>query len=180
MKQLLLLSILLIYSSITSPLFAQDEAFVEDYLERLENSRKYLILVAEKMPEDNYDFKASPESLSFAQNLLHIGYAMDWHSESLLGDRAPREWSTDTVFKVADKSKEEMIALINSTFDKAILLIKNFNVNELNDELDYFGLKRSKRQIFMLLSDHITHHRGQMLVYMRLNGIVPPRYVLFQ
>jgi uncharacterized damage-inducible protein DinB len=31
-----------------------------------------------------------------------------------------------------------------------------------------------------MIADHITHHRGQMLVYMRLNGLKPPRYVLFQ
>jgi uncharacterized damage-inducible protein DinB len=149
-------------------------------LERLENSRKYLILVAETMPEDKYDYKASPESLTFAQNLLHIGYAMDWHSQSLLGERKARTWKTDTEFKVANKSKKEMIALINKTFDEAIKLITEFDVNKLGDRLDYFGLDRTKRQILLLLSDHITHHRGQMLVYMRLNKLVPPRYVLFQ
>lgn len=163
-----------------SPLFAQQDAFIEDYLERLENSRKYLILVAETMPEDKYNFKATPESLTFAQNLLHIGFALDWHSESLLGGREARVWSTDPTFKAANKSKEEMIALIDKTFDAAIALLIQFDVTQFDDELDYFGLNRTKRQIFLLLADHITHHRGQMLVYMRLNGLVPPRYVLFQ
>nr|WP_262481137.1 DinB family protein [Algibacter pectinivorans] len=46
--------------------------------------------------------------------------------------------------------------------------------------MDYFGADRTKRQILLLLADHITHHRGQMLVYMRLKGIKPPRYVLYQ
>ncbi|MFT4698096.1 MAG: putative damage-inducible protein DinB [Flavobacteriaceae bacterium] len=73
-----------------------------------------------------------------------------------------------------------MIAAIDKTFDETIQLIKEFDTTQLNDELDYFGLNRTKRQIFLLLADHITHHRGQMLVYMRLNGLVPPRYVLFQ
>lgn len=160
--------------------FAQDNKFISDYLERLENSKKYLLLVAETMPEDKYTFKASPESLSFAQNLLHIGYAMDWHSQSLLGGREARVWQTDTIFKVKGKSKDEMIRLITKTFDDAIKLISNLDTTKLNHELDYFGLKRTKRQILLLLADHITHHRGQMLVYMRLNGYTPPRYVLFQ
>ena len=73
-----------------------------------------------------------------------------------------------------------MIATINKTFDETIKLIKQFDTTQFDDELDYFGLNRTKRQIFLLLADHITHHRGQMLVYMRLNGLVPPRYVLFQ
>lgn len=180
MKQILTLISIILFSSVSSPLFAQQDKFIEDYLERLENSRKYLILVAEMMPEDNYSFGATPESLTFAQNLLHIGFAIDWHSQSLLGGRESRDWKTDTIYKIADKSKEEMIATIDKTFDEAINLIKEFDTTELNDELDYFGLTRSKRQIFSLLADHITHHRGQMLVYLRLNGLVPPRYVLFQ
>ena len=149
-------------------------------MERLENSRKYLIVVAETMPEDKYNYKATPESLSYAENLLHIGFAMDWHSQSLLGGRKAREWQTDTIYKVADKSKTEMIALINKTFDETIQLISTLDPKKLEDKLEYFGLTRTKRQILLLLSDHITHHRGQMLVYLRLNGLIPPRYVLFQ
>ena len=118
--------------------------------------------------------------MSFAQNLLHIGYAMDWHSQSLLGGREARVWQTDTEFKAAGKSKKEMMTLIDETFDKAITLIRAYDTNKLSETLDYFGLQRTKRQILMLLADHITHHRGQMLVTLRLNGITPPRYVLYQ
>lgn len=180
MKQILILTTIMLFSSVASPLLAQEGAFIKDYLERLENSRKYLILVAETMPEDKYNFKASPESMTFAENLMHIGYAVDWHSQSLLGERESRVWKTDTVYKVANKSKEEMIATINKTFDETKTLIEQFDTTQFDDTLDYFGLLRTKRQIFLLLTDHITHHRGQMLVYMRLNGLVPPRYVLFQ
>jgi uncharacterized damage-inducible protein DinB len=180
MKHVFILTTFFLFNSVSSPLFAQQHNFIEDYLERLENSRKYLILVAEMMPEDKYDFRATPESQSFAENLMHIGYAIDWHSQSLLGGREPRDWKTDTIYKVDSKSKEEMIAVIDKTFDETIKFIKQFDTAQFDDELDYFGLNRTKRQIFSLLADHITHHRGQMLVYLRLNGIVPPRYVLFQ
>tara|TARA_R110002074_G_scaffold400044_2_gene594544 strand:- start:796 stop:1338 length:543 start_codon:yes stop_codon:yes gene_type:complete len=180
MKHLFILTTIILFSSITSSLFAQQDGFIKDYLVRLENSRKYLILVAETMPEDKYNFRASPESMTFAENLMHIGYAIDWYSQSLLGERESRDWKTDTIFKVNNKSKEEMIATINKTFDETIKLIKQFDTTQLDVELDYFGLNRTKRQIFLLLADHITHHRGQIIVYMRLNGLVPPRYVLFQ
>ena len=180
MKPTFILTAIILFNLVSFPLLAQQDVFIKDYLERLENSRKYLLLVAETMPEEKYGFKASQESLTFAENLLHIGFAMDWHSQSLLGGRESRDWKTDTKFKVGDKSKEEMIETIDKTFDEAIKLMKQFDPTKFNDELDYFGLNRTKRQIFLLLADHITHHRGQMLVYMRLNGLVPPRYVLFQ
>lgn len=180
MRSLSIFLFFLICYSMQSPLLAQEEVFIKDYLERLENSQKYLLAVAELMPETQYSFKASTTSLSFAEHLMHIGYAMDWHSQSLLGGRSPRNWDTDTRFKVANRSKKELIRIIDETFEAAIGLIKQFDTSQLQDQLDYFGLQRTKRQIFMLLADHITHHRGQMVVYLRLKEQVPPRYVLFQ
>ena len=180
MKKLIMLTSLFLFSALASPLFAQQNNFIKEYLERLEKSKEYLILVAETMPEDKYNFKATPESMSFSENLMHIGWAMDWHSESLMGGREARDWNTDIELKVDKKSKKEMIATIEKTFDKTIEFISNFDINRLEERLDYFGADRTKRQVLLLLADHITHHRGQMLVYMRLNGLKPPRYVLYQ
>ena len=180
LKHVIFLTLTMFCSSFSSPLFAQENDFIKEYLERLENSKKYLILVAETMPEDKYDFKATPGSMSFAENLMHIAWAMDWHSQSLMGGREARDWNTDTELKVDKKSKKEMIATIEKTFDNTTEFISNFDINKLGERLDYFGADRTKRQILLLLADHITHHRGQMLVYMRLNGLVPPRYVLYQ
>ena len=180
MKNILILTLTLAFSSCTSPTQTPQKDFIKDYVERLENSRKYLILVAEEMPEEKYGFKSSTESMSFAENLMHIAWAMDWHSQTLLGGRKARDWNTDTELKVGNKSKKEMIAIIDKTFNETIELITQFDTNKFNDKLDYLGLNRTKRQIFLLLADHITHHRGQMLVYLRLNGIKPPRYVLYQ
>lgn len=111
---------------------------------------------------------------------MYIGWAMDWHSQSLLGGREARDWNTDTELKVDKKSKKEMVSTIEQTFDKTMKFIREFDVSQLEEELDYFGLKRTKRQVLMLLADHITHHRAQMLVYLRLNALPPPRYVLYQ
>ena len=180
MKKKFIITTILLFSAVASPIFAQQDDFIKDYIERLENSRTYLILVAELMPEEKYKFKATPESSSFEENLMHIAWAMDWHCQSLLNGRDARDWNTDTTLKVADKTKEEMISTIHKTFDETIALISKFDISKLNDRLDYLGLNRTKRQIFLLLADHITHHRGQMLVSLRLNGLVPPRYIFYQ
>ncbi|MDX1472117.1 MAG: damage-inducible protein DinB [Flavobacteriaceae bacterium] len=129
----------MVLASSVHPIFSQENTFIKEYLERLENSRKYLILVAEAMPEDKYSFKATPESMSFSENLMHIAWAMDWHSQSLMGGRQARDWNTDTELKVDNKSKQEMIEKVDETFDKTIKNILNFEVNRLEERLDYFG-----------------------------------------
>ncbi|WP_240729747.1 DinB family protein [Flavobacterium sp. ASW18X] len=165
---------------ILNPINAQESVFVSDFIERLENSQKYVEQVAELMPAEKFQYRASEESLSFAQNLLHIGFALNWHSKTLIGGIKTPTWQEDTVYKEAGKSKKEMIAIVNATFKEAIALLKQIDVDELENRQDYFGLDRTKRQICLLLADHITHHRAQMIVYLRLNGITPPRYVLYQ
>jgi uncharacterized damage-inducible protein DinB len=180
MRPKIFLTLTLIISSFSTNVIVQQSDFIKDYLERLENSKQYLLLLAEEMPEDKYDFKSTPESMSFEEHLMHIGWAMDWHSQTLLGGRKPRDWETDTELKVDLKSKSEMILTIDKTFELTTKLITEFDTLKLNDRINYLGLERTKRQILLLLSDHITHHRGQMIVYLRLNGISPPRYVLHQ
>ena len=180
MKTSVILSLIILLTLGNKALFAQDEVFVKEYLERLENSKKYLLLVAEMMPEEHFGFKPTPESLSFAEQLMYIGWAMDWHSQSLMGGRKARDWETDTELKVDQKNKKEMMETLDKTFDTTIGFVQNFDQSRLDETLDYFGSTRTKRQILLLLVDHITHHRSQMLVYMRLKGIKPPRYVVYQ
>ena len=180
MKKLIIFTSLILVLSWSSILVAQDDYFIKDYIERLETSKNYLHLVAEMMPEEAYQFKPTPESMSFEEHLMHIAWAMDWHSQSLVGGRAARDWNTDDELKVADKSKQQMINKIDETFDNTITFIKDFDTNRLVERLDYFGADRTKRQILLLLTDHVTHHRAQLLVYLRLNGLKPPRYVLYQ
>ncbi len=70
-KHLLILTSIMIFSSFIRPTFGQENDFIKEYLERLEKSKKYLILVAETMPEDKYEFKATTESTFFMENLMH-------------------------------------------------------------------------------------------------------------
>lgn len=179
-KQGFFITFILLLIASSPPLYAQQDHFIKDYVERLENSKTYLLVVADSMPEDTYDFKVTEESKSFAEHLMHMAWALDWHSQTLIGGREPRDWRTDTELRPADKSKQEMIDKMEETFDLAIQLISELEVAKLEERLDYFGLDRTKRQILLLLSDHITHHRAQMLVSLRLNGITPPKYVAYQ
>ena len=54
--------------------------------------------------------------------------------------------------------------------------IDQLTEKDLDTIVDFFAGPMSKRQILTLLNDHYTHHRGQIIVYLRMNDIKPPRY----
>jgi uncharacterized damage-inducible protein DinB len=163
---------------LSQPVYAQRDSFLKEYAERWENSRLYLLAVAEAMPESDYGFKPTPEVMSFAEQLMHIAWAMDWHAQSLIGGR--KEGLRNEYYAVKGRTKPEIIELVNRTFLEASGVIAGFDPAHYEDRLMYGKLSRTKRQIFLLLSDHVTNHRGEMLVYLRLKGIVPPSYIGFQ
>ncbi|MDT8346268.1 MAG: DinB family protein, partial [Flavobacteriaceae bacterium] len=47
---------------------------------------------------------------------------------------------------------------------------------ELSEKVNFFAGEKTKIQILNLLHDHVTHHRGQLVVYLNLKEIKPPRY----
>ena len=163
-------------------LFAQPEPVGKLYLDaavtKLQHAKAYTLAMAELMPESKYGFKPVPEEMSFAEQLLHLGDNLDWLTSQYLY----RESRESNPFKrpPAPYKKEEVIAAVTQAYDYAIDKFKHFDVSHLTDSVyfEYMGAGRmSKLQFMNLVNDHQTHHRGQMIVYLRLNGITPPEYM---
>ncbi len=156
------------YSSITAQQITPKEAF----LEKWKNSKNYLLAVAEVMPEEAYAFKPTERQMSFKEQLIHIKGNMDWLSVS---------YFSNTEFKREEtplpNTKAETLALLKNAFNSVSELIKNTPDENLKDIVEFFSGPKSKLQILNLLQDHVTHHRGQLIVYLNLNKIKPPQYV---
>ncbi|QHT70385.1 DinB family protein [Rhodocytophaga rosea] len=164
---------------LSSPIaVAQQDAFLKELAERWETSRQYMITVAEAMPEKDYTFKPTPEEMSFAEQLMHIAWVIDWHAFSKADGQEFKPRIDD--FKTVGRSKKEMIGMINREFERAAKLLATFDPARLDETGTYAKFTRTRRQFFMLMADHVTHHRAQMLVYLRLKGIVSPSYIEFQ
>lgn len=169
MKKTILLSFLIISFFTT---LAQQNTTKSAWLEKWENSKNYLLLIAEAMPEEHYDFKPTEDQMSFKDLLLHIKGNMDWLSTAYFSDEAyTREKSTSTY------TKEEMLALLKTSFNKVYAIIEIASEDDYSKEVEFFAGPKSKLQILNLLQDHVTHHRGQLIVYLNLKGIDTPRYV---
>ena len=125
------------------------------------------------MPESIYSFKPTAEEMSFGEQLLHLSSNMGWLCSAYLIKEPNPVTKAD-----ADLMKKEDIKLVlEKAYAFALISLKNLKENELSDSVKFFAGPMNKLQIINLLSDHQTHHRAQILVYLRLNGIKPPSYV---
>jgi len=168
MKKITLFSFLIIL--ISNPMVAQNDV-ISAFLLKWENSKNYLLEIAELMPEENYNYKPTEKEMTFQEQLLHIRGNMVWLTETYFVNETNEKSST-----VNPKSKTEIIQELNFSFNNVSEKIQQFDVNNLTTEVDFFAGPKSKLQILNLLQDHITHHRGQLIVYLNLNGIEPPKY----
>jgi uncharacterized damage-inducible protein DinB len=169
MNKIGLLVLLIVINS--SKIIAQQITPKIAFLEKWENSKSYLIAIAEKMPEENYDFKPTERQMSFKEQLIHINENMEWLSITYFTNI---EYKKEK--KELSKTKKETILALENTFDVVLEIITNTPEEELNEPVDFFAGTKSKLQILNLLQDHVTHHRGQLIVYLNLNEIYPPKY----
>lgn len=144
---------------------------LDEWVRDWEVSRDFTLAVAQKMPADQYNFRATPEEMSFGQMSMHIGAAIVFRFEQVSGVKA----AIDT--KVADK--EGVLRVLKESFDYAIRVLPKISQEQLAQSfvVNWEGRKEAiGRQIVLAMFAHTAHHRAQLEVYLRLKGIAPPTY----
>ncbi|MBT8317689.1 MAG: DinB family protein [Lutibacter sp.] len=162
--------LILISMLILNNLNAQNDV-KSSFLLKWENSKNYLLEIASKMPEDTYNYKPTEQQMNFQEQLLHIRENMVWLSETYFtsGDFLKSK-------KVNPTTKEALIKELEIAFNNVYEIIKNVQMEDLSTEVDFFAGPKSKLQILNLLQDHVSHHRGQLIVYLNLVNVKPPKY----
>jgi len=149
---------------------AQQANVKDAFLEKWENSKNYLIEMAQLMPEEDYGYKPTERQRSFKEQLEHIQGNMDWLSTKYFS----REKDKSETFP---DEKEQIVVSLEKAFDAVGETVAATSEEELKETVEFFAGPKSKLQILNLLLDHVTHHRGQLIVYLNLKEIEPPRYV---
>lgn len=142
-----------------------------EYQQKWSNAQAYTLELAEAMPDSAYDYKPTEDQMSFKEQLLHICSNMAWLSSSYLGGQKP-----DVDLKKTDYNKAELIQILEQHFKAAAKAVEAFPMNQLEEKVEFFAGPMSKRQILVLMNDHVVHHRGQLIIYARLNGVKPPQF----
>lgn len=132
------------------------------------NIRDLLTKMADKMPDDNYRFKPTPDLQDFGQRMAHVvGFNMR-NCAMLKGDQKSVTFS-------AMPTKAEMVAAIKQTNEECDSL---FNSLTDADVLKMVSTRGGQRLELAVIEGNVLEHSqemyGYMAVYLRLKGIVPP------
>lgn len=131
---------------------------MKDLLTTLENSRNYTLGVAKAMPGNAYTFKPAEGVWSFGELLHHIAYGIQWWEENYVKGNSV-EWNPPA----AKTGKQEVSDYLNKAYDSL--------KETVSQKLGADAVKG-----FHATLDHVTHHRGQAVTYLRCQGITPPDY----
>jgi hypothetical protein len=146
----------------------------------ISNIERQIVEVAEAMPEDKYNF--SPESLNipgsdykgvrtFGLQVKHVAASNYFIWSHLTGDKLP-EGLKDGNGPENLKTKGEIIKFLQDSFalgHKAAARLTTENMLQSAE-----GSKSSRLHLATFGVAHVSNHYGQMVEYLRMNGIVPP------
>lgn len=159
--------------AVTVPsLWAQSPApsLTQELVATWERASGNMIDVAEVMPEDRYDFKPTPEVRTFREQLVHVAGTVQRFIDTANGTKGESESPQKTL------TKAEVVQLLTQTLQAGKAMIGSLTAAQLVEPVKFpFGDRMVSRYGFWMgpLLDGADHY-GQLVVYLRLNGIVPP------
>jgi uncharacterized damage-inducible protein DinB len=131
-----------------------------------------LTAMAEDMPEDKYDFKPNPAQRSFAEQLLHAAGANYFFINPAKGIEPPKGDPKRAEYN----TKAAVVDFVRKSFADGAALIQSKGDSGLGDLLvDPFSKQQARFSDFAWgFIEHSGEHYGQLVVYYRSAGLVPP------
>ncbi|MFI5094956.1 MAG: DinB family protein [Candidatus Acidiferrales bacterium] len=151
----------------TKPVASPSQAVLEAWNEV---GRK-LIAIAEDLPEDKYDYKPNPASRTFVAQLLHVAASMYFFTDEAVGKKAR---FGDDPKRDELKTKEQVVAFVKKSVEDGTDLIKSKGDSGMAGTVVLGKQTYRLSDLAYELIEHSGEHYGQLVVYYRINGMVPP------
>jgi len=156
---------------------APNEALLMEFDQEMANTRKSL----ERIPEDKFDWKPHAKSATLRQLALHLALFPNWTTETFKTDaldiappgappyKPPKADSRKEILAIFDQDLSAARAAVANASDAD--MAKNWTL--LQGGKTIFSLPR-RAVLRSMVMNHMVHHRAQLGVYLRLNGIPVP------
>jgi uncharacterized protein YndB with AHSA1/START domain len=145
-----------------------------------------LLAAAAMMPEDKYEYRSSPDVRSFGQMIAHVGGSQFLYCSTAAGTRLdPAVFTRLGQFRpyadgAAKRSStltmkpSELVALLRDGVEYCRTVQNAVSEGALFETVTFGGRPMPRLQAFLENVAHNNEHYGNLVAYLRLNGLVPP------
>ncbi|HTM03648.1 MAG TPA: DinB family protein [Vicinamibacterales bacterium] len=173
MKRLLVLITIAVATWTGAPgsAYAQSGTLRAELLKDWTDLKPVMMAIADAMPEGKFTYKSTPAQRDYGQQIMHVAIANMAYLRDL-GGTAPAP-----PFNRNATSKAEILGALAASFDYGEALLREQNDQSILQivQTNQFLGPSSKARVIYFLIGHTWDIYGQMAVYLRLNGVVPPR-----
>jgi len=138
-----------------------------------ESTRSLVLGIAEAMPEDKYDFRPTPAVRTVREVLIHLIGENYFFFSRVSGETLESNARFDGL-----KSRAEILKALRESYDYGARVWEGLTEEKALEMVPGRGGQQVQRWSAILgaIQDNMNHY-GNLVVYLRLNGIVPPRSV---
>jgi len=126
------------------------------------------VRAAEKMPEEQYGFRPTPEVRTFGQLVGHLADANVMMCSMALGEKV-EPWTVEKT----KTSKADLVAALKESVAVCDRVFAQGD-DALATGMKLFGFETTRFALVGILIGHEFEHYGNMVTYMRIKGLVPP------
>ena len=138
-------------------------------LKHLKTSEEFTLKVAEAMPEGDYDFKLTPDQMTFGGQITHL-------SQAVLHYMAPLSNEKGAASKPASTKKADVIAFVRTSFEAAEADVSKLTLDDMSKTYKMGNRSMSGMELILGMFVHTAHHRSAAEMYLRAKGVPPPPY----
>lgn len=163
--------------ALASPALAGDRV-TDMHMKQLDLVEQDLVRLAEAMPAEAYGFRPSAGAFdgvrTFGEQVKHVATMIFMTAAIVLQEKSPYGPGPNDNGPDDIQGKAQIVDYLKRSITYARRAMGSLNeINQLDPLKTYFGTQ-SRVEVAAGLTYHSYNHYGQMVVYARMNGVVPP------
>jgi uncharacterized damage-inducible protein DinB len=172
-----------------NPMTTRTAGIRGEFLWELDIAIRQSVAMAESIPAEKYDWRPDTEARSISEVFVHVATG-NFMLLDVIGVVAPKDLyvnvPTDGSERFAGlmrrndelaasaREKNTVVTLFKRSLEAVNQSFGQADDAELDRRLHFFGEETTVRRVYLRLLAHAHEHMGQMIAYLRFNGIAPP------
>ena len=144
--------------------------FRGEAINQLKDAAGKYIGLAKETPDNKMAWRPAEGIRSNTEVWMHVANANFLISKAL-GAEVPKDLPKE-MEKVTDR--KEILHYLELSFKTAAYQIQKLKSEDMDREVDFFGNKKTVRDVILAMTVHCHNHLGQSIAYARMNGVKPP------